>query len=367
MDNNQNIFISAGDISGDIHAANLIKEIKKIYFSKNKNVKVFAVGGNNLKSVTDGFVEDIVNINAFGFFPLKQVFFLKNVLKKIKRIFLEQKISKVILVDYYGFNIHIAKAAHEMKIPVIYFVAPQVWASRKYRIKNIAKYVDVVFPIFPFEVEMYEKENVKAFFEGNPVADLVPETENLKYKPGNDKKITVGLFAGSRKNTVKRHLPIILETAEILKEKINAEFILFSLDKPEAKIPDYIRIKNGSDFEERKKIDIAVCPSGTVSLENVLMGIPMVVMYKLSWANYILARLIVRVKYITLANILLDKEIVPECIQHKASPEFISNKVLEILKPEKYNEVKEQFFHLRQILGNKGVYKRAAQKIYDLF
>jgi len=359
MNTNEKIFISAGDISGDIHAANLIKSIKS-----NNTYKVYAIGGSKLKTIADEFIEDIVNINGFGFFPVKQFFFLKKIFKTVTKYLIEEKINKVILVDYYGFNIHVAKLAHKLKIPVYYFVTPQVWASRKYRIKNIAKYVKIAFPILPFEKEMYEKENVSVYFEGNPLTDLVPEPvykKNLK----SDNQILVGLFAGSRKNTVKRHLPVIIDMVKILKEKINAKFILFSLDKIEEPLPDFIEIKNGNDFEERKKIDVALCPSGTVSLENALMGIPMVVMYKLSWANYLLARLIVQVKYITLANILLDKELVPECIQHKATAKNISQKILEILNPEKYVSVRNELLQFRGLLGTKGVYDRVAKRILE--
>ena len=355
MKMNKSIFISAGDISGDIHAANLIKSIKKI-----GDCKVYAIGGTQLKIVVDEFIKDIVNINGFGFFPIKQVFVLKEIFKTVKKYLIEKKINKVILVDYYGFNIHIAKLAHELKIPVYYFVTPQVWASRKYRIKNIAKYVKISFPILPFEKEMYEKEKVNVYFEGNPLVDLVP---NITEKKEKQKEIAIGLFAGSRKNTIKRHLPVILDTVKILKEKLNAKFILFSVDKFEQNVPDYITIKNGNDFEERKKIDIALCPSGTVSLENALMGIPMVVMYKLSWANYLLARLIVQVKYITLANILLDKELIPECIQHRATAKILSQNILDVLNEEKYNVIRQELLKFRQQLGPEGVYDRVAKRI----
>lgn len=357
MEKNKSIFISAGDISGDIHAANLIKSIKR-----DSDYKVYAIGGNQLKIVADEFIKDIVNINGFGFFPIKQVFFLKEIFKTVKKYLIEKKVSKVILVDYYGFNIHVAKLAHKLKIPVYYFVTPQVWASRKYRIKNIAKYVNIAFPILPFEKEMYEKEKVKVFFEGNPLVDLVPDI--AKDKDLNE-PINIGLFAGSRKNTIKRHLPVILDTVKILKEKINAKFVLFSVDNFEQNIPDDITVKNGNDFVERGKIDIALCPSGTVSLENALMGIPMVVMYKLSWANYLLARLIVQVKYITLANILLNKELIPECIQHKATAKNLANNILNILKKEKYVSIKKELLNFRQQLGPEGVYDRVAKRIVE--
>ncbi len=359
MSTNEKIIISAGDISGDIHAANLIKSIKN-----KRDCKVYAIGGNQLKTVADDFIKDIVNINGFGFFPIKQVFFLKEIFKTVKKYLTDNKINKVILVDYYGFNIHVAKLAHELKIPVYYFVTPQVWASRKYRIKNIAKYVSIAFPILPFEKEMYEKENVKVYFEGNPLVDLVPNINDAAEEQTKE-IVTIGLFAGSRKNTIKRHLPIILDTVKILKEKINAKFVLFSVDNFEQDIPDYITIKKGNDFEERKKIDVALCPSGTVSLENALMGIPMVVMYKLSWANYLLARLIVQVKYITLANILLNRELIPECIQYRATDKILSQNILEVLKQEKYNLIKKELLKFRQQLGPEGVYDRVAKRILE--
>ena len=156
-----------------------------------------------------------------------------------------------------------------------------------------------------------------------------------------------------------------MDTVKILKETINAKFVLFSVDKSEQNIPEYVTVKSGNDFEERKKIDLALCPSGTVSLENALMGIPMVVMYKLSWANYLLARLLVRVKYITLANILLNKELIPECIQHKATAANLSKNILNVLGKEKYCSIKKELLNFRQQLGPEGVYDRVAKRIAE--
>ena len=211
---------------------------------------------------------------------------------------------------------------------------------------------------------MYEQENVKCFFEGNPLVDNV-SSYILKNKEKN-KAIVVGLFAGSRKSTIKKHLPVILDTVKILKErKDNMEFILFTLDKSEQKIPNYIQIKNGNDFKERNKIDIALCPSGTVSLENALLGIPMVVMYKLSWINYFIARLIIKVKYITLVNILLNKELVPECIQYKATGTILSQQIISMLEEKKYNSVRNELLKFQEQLGPLGVYERVAKRILE--
>lgn len=351
----QNIFISAGDISGDIHAGNLVKSIKKI----NPSNIVFSVGGNQLKLNSDFFVEDLVNIDAFGFVIIKQIYFLKKVLNKIGKCFIDNKINKVILVDYYGFNINVAKLAHSMNIPVYYYVCPQIWASRRGRIKNIAKYVKTVYPILPFEKAIYEKENIKAVFEGNPLVDMVPEPKS----DAAGAKIKIGLFAGSRKSVIRRHVPIIIDAVKILKNKVNAEFTLFSLEKPDFELPEYISVSYGNDFEKRKEMDIVINPSGTVSLENALMGIPMVVMYKLSWLNGIIIKMLATVKYVAIVNIFAGREIVPEYLLENATPEKIALGVINMLKPEIYEKTKNELLKFRAILGKPGVSDRVAQNI----
>jgi lipid-A-disaccharide synthase len=352
----QNIFISAGDISGDIHAGNLVKSIKK----NNPANIVFAVGGNQLKLNSDFFVEDLVNIDAFGFVIIKQICFLRKVFYKLKKYLIDNKIQKVVLVDYYGFNIHLAQLAHKLKIPVYYYVTPQIWASRKSRINKIAKYVKMVFPILPFEKEIYEKENIKAVFEGNPLIDIVPEPKHEKIT-GN--KIKIGLFAGSRKSVIKRHVPIIIDAVKILKNKVNAEFTLFTLEKLDYKLPEHISVVYGNDFEKRKEMDIVINPSGTVSLENALMGIPMVVMYKLSWLNGIIIKMLATVKYVAIVNIFAGREIVPEYLLENATPEKIAGGVINMLHPEIYEKTKNELLKFRDILGKPGVSDRVAQNI----
>ncbi len=355
---NDKIFISAGDLSGEIHAANLIREIKKI----NPSLSVSTTGGDNLKSVADKFIADIVNINAFGFLPLRQLFVLRKVYKQIKEEFITNKPDKVILVDYYGFHIIVAKLAKKMDIPVYYYVSPQVWASRSGRIQKLKQTVKKMLVILPFEEKLYKDNGVEAVFVGNPLIDIVPEKENFEIS----NPPVIGLFPGSRKNVIKKHMPIILETARILKEKLNARFIMFGINESIGlHLPEYISFADGGDFEKRKLINIAVCPSGTVSLENSLMGIPMTVMYKLAYFNYFIIKSIAKVKYITLANILADKAIVPEFIQGAAKPEKIANSVIEQLNPAVYGAKVKEFAEFRKMLGNPGVSKRAAEIILN--
>jgi lipid-A-disaccharide synthase len=355
---NNKIFISAGDLSGDIHATNVIKEIK----NKNQNCKILTLGGNNLKSVSDYFIEDIVNVNAFGLISLKQILCFKKLLKKLKFIFTTQRPDKIILVDYYGFHIHIARLAKKLNIPVFYYISPQVWASRSSRIKKLAKVVKKMLVIFPFEEALYQKNEIDAVFVGNPLIDKITQKNNFNKNAFDfSNPPLIGLFPGSRNWAIKRHIPILLETAKILKEKINAKFIMFCTSSGLYDLPEYIKVDGSGSFEQRKLIDFAICPSGTVSLENALMGIPMAIIYRLPYISYIFLRAIVKVKYITMVNILSSKNIVSEFIQFNANPKNISEYVLAQLEPKNYMPKVQELLLFRKMLGHVGVSKRVAE------
>jgi lipid-A-disaccharide synthase len=356
---NNKIFISAGDFSGEMHACSLVREIKKI----SPSCHVCAVGGNNLRSIVDKFLEDIVNINAFGFFSLKKAFYLKKVFDKLKYYFIKERPDKIVLVDYYGFHIFIARLAKKFKIPVYYYISPQIWASRRNRIKKLGRIVKKMLVILPFEEKLYKNYGVNVIFVGNPLIDTVFEKNSFEIS----NPPIIGLFPGSRKDTVKRHMPILLKVANILKEKINARFIMFVVaNKINIDVPKYIEIENFSgNFEKRMSINFAICPSGTVSLENALMGIPMVTMYKLSYLNYFFIRLIIKVKYITMVNILSKKIIVPEFIQFNAKPKKIVCSVLNQLKPKNYVFKVKELIAFRKILGAPGVSRRVAEIILN--
>ncbi|MDR2398927.1 MAG: lipid-A-disaccharide synthase [Endomicrobium sp.] len=359
---NYKIFISAGDLSGEIHASNLIKEIKKI----NHSCLITSTGGNNLKTVSDNFIEDIVNINAFGFLPIKQVFYLKKVFKKIKEHFLENHPDKVILVDYYGFHIHVARLAKKMGIPVYYYVSPQVWASRSGRIKELSKVVKKMLVIFPFEEKLYKDNGVDAVFVGNPLIDKIPQKNNFKKCFDTSNPPVIGLFPGSRQSATKHHIPILIETAKILRDKINARFVMFGIsDKINSDLPGYIKFDGSGTFNKRIAVDFAICPSGTVCLENALMGIPMAIIYKLSYFNYFFIKSLIKVKYIGIINILAGKSIVPEFIQFNAKPKKIAFFALEQLKQENYIQKVKKLLSFRQVLGTPGVSQRVAENILD--
>jgi lipid-A-disaccharide synthase len=349
------IFVCVGDLSGEGHVVNVIREIRDM----DSKAVVTGVGGEWLKGVCDEFLFDVVDINAFGFLPIRQIFILRRVLAKIKESFLRCKPDKVVLVDYYGFNVQVAKLAKSLNIPVYYFISPQVWASRSGRILTLQKLVKKMMVIFPFEERLYRDKGVDAVFVGNPLIDTIEQKQqtNISNPP------VIGLFPGSRKDTIKRHLPIIINVAQILKSRLNASFILFSSDPLISNLPDFIKIEKHNDPQIRKSIDFAICPSGTVSLENALYGVPMVVMYRLSYINYFIIRLLIKIKYITIANILAGKLIVPEFIQHNAKAQKIADCVIEQLEAKNYQARVRELTEIRSQLGTQGVSKRVAEII----
>jgi lipid-A-disaccharide synthase len=355
------IFISAGDISGEMHAATLAAAIKKIA----PNATISAFGGARLKASSDEFLFNLTELSAFGFWePVKQYF----VLRKVFREFIigrwnASRPDKVILVDYYGFNIHIAEEAKRRGIPVYYYISPQVWASRAGRIKKIARFVKKMLVILPFEEEIYKKAGVDAVFVGHPLLDTVPQAG----QGAAGGKQVIGLFPGSRPSVIAKHLPIFKETVKLIEKEISCEFLMFSSRnaEPPLSLPG-IRTVVEDDFSERRKLDFAITVSGTVSLETALLGIPMAVMFRLSRFNYMLAKLIVKVPYITMANILLDRPAIPELIQNDANPEKISTTVLQMLNnPGRLDKMKADLSLLRGMLGKPGVSERAANIILN--
>lgn len=346
-----------------MHAANLAAAIKRT----DKQIHIAALGGSRLKAIADDFIYDLTSLSAFGFWqPIKQYFFLKNLLReKVLSQWDSNPPDKVILVDYYGLNIYLAEQASRRRIPVYYFVSPQVWASRKGRIKKLAKYVKKMLVVLPFEEELYRKAGVDAVFVGHPLLDMVPANSNNQVSDNTPP--VIGLFPGSRRNVVVKHLPILEAAAVRIMAQIPCKFRIFAPPNiaDEFKSANY-RMVTENGYEERSKLSLAITTSGTVSLENALLGLPMIVMYKLSRFNYWVAKILVKIKYITMANILLEKPVVPELIQNDATPEKIAEAAVKLLTDRAaYALMKQELLSIRKVLGNPGVSDRAANIILN--
>jgi len=370
------IFICAGDVSGDLHAASLINNISQT----DSSIKIFAIGGENLAKTQASFLYNIVNTGSFGISHLlKKYLYFKNVFKNIVCPMLQnEKPDLVILVDFYGFNIHIAKEAKRRNIKVIYYICPQIWASRFYRIKNIKKYVDEVIPIFPFEVDIYKKYGIEVYFAGNPLIDIIRASDidvdiYQKFNLSREKQL-IGIMPGSRKQEIKRILPIMLQCLKsslsdkilfilFVSSPINKQLVLEILDDYDMR--QQIKIIEGSGYSIRKRLRFCLTCSGTATTENLILNLPMMIFYRMSYFAYFIAGLIIKIKFIGMPNIFANRHIVPEYIQF-ININKVSNEIQNWINSDaKINKIKQDLNNVAKMLGEPGVLGRVSAHITD--
>ena len=357
----RHILIVAGDLSADRHAADLVQTLRR----REPGLKVTARGGPSLKACADAFVYPLVGLGGFGFWePVLKIPQLWKVRRMVINILTKDRPDLVIPVDYYGFNIHVARVAHARRIPVLYYISPQVWASRPGRIQKLRAAVDRMLVIFPFEKDIYQKADVPVTFVGHPLVDKIPAT-TLSFGPKR-----MGLMPGSRTGVIARHLPLLGEAAELLKKDFpNLECLLFRPAEMEpsiyqsfaARFP-WIQIVSDPDYKVRQTLTLAITVSGTSSLENMLMGLPMVVMYRLSALTFEIAKRLIRVPFIGIPNILAGRAVVPERIQGQATPQELSRAAVALLRDEKsWSTMRSDLLALRE--GLRGNESTAAEEI----
>lgn len=369
----KNILIVAGDVSGDLHAAGLIRELKKA----DPDVQITAVGGKLMQKEADRFLFDLAAQGASGFIePLKKMPLWISLIKQIREYMETQNPAAIITVDFYGFNHQVLAMAKKRNIPAFYYVTPQVWASRQYRAKQLARLTKKMFVIYPFEPSFHKKFGGNAVFLGNPLLDIMPEPAPHTYETDNvkTKAWKLGILPGSRTGEISRLTPVFYQTfKQVLKEFPNTQAYLFALpDADENKIlsllgepphPNFHIVKD-KNYELRGQMDFLLACSGTATLENALLGVPMVVAYKLFWPTYQIAKAVIKVKYISLVNLLPNKPLVKELIQADANPRLLAAETMAMFQnPAKLAAQREELLKLRASLGEKGVAARAAREI----
>lgn len=372
----RNILIIAGDVSGDIHASNLIKELK----AQDPEVRITAVGGPRMKAVSDHFLYDLASAGASGFIePLKKMPLWIRLLSQLREYMETQNPVALIVVDFYGFNRQVLGMAKHRNIPAYYYVTPQVWASRQYRAKKLAALTKKMYVIYPFEPDFHKKFGGKAVFLGNPLLDILPAAAEKDYNITNPKTHDwkLGILPGSRGGEIKRLTPVFYQTfKKIVKEFPNTQAYLFAL--PEADEKQFLdllgekphknfHIVKDQQYQLRKQMDFLLCKSGTATLENALLGIPMLVAYKMFWPTYRIAKAVIKVKYISLVNLLAENPpLVKEYIQADANAEAMAAQVSAAFQnPAKLQELHQALLRLRASLGEKGVAARAAKDILE--
>lgn len=334
------ILLVAGEASGDLHAAHLVRALRE----RAPDVEVWAVAGEELKKQGVRVVFDVADIAGMGLTELAGNFTnLWRAYSSVKKVLREQKPNLLVLIDFPDFNMRIAAIAKRLGVPVLYYITPQVWAWRKGRVKKMARAIDRAAVVFPFEAAFYENAGLKAEFVGHPLLDTVratrPREETLARLGLDPAARTIVLLPGSRRREVEYHLPVMLEAAALLSRDSALQFVLVrasTLDRDElarrlAAAPVAVSLSDGDAYNVLEAADLVWTASGTATLETALMLRPMVIVYRMSATTFALARRLVRVEHIGMANIIAGEKVVPELIQDDMTPARIAAESRKIL------------------------------------
>lgn len=370
------LFIITGEYSGDRHAADVVKELKKI----NPELEIEAVGGANLAAQGVKLFCDHSKMSAMGFnwkIILNHITLGKRVADYLKN---EYKPDMVLLVDYGGFNLNLSKVLSKYGFKIYYYIPPQIWASRKWRLNTVKKCINKVLTIFPFEKEMYEKIGVDVEFVGHPLLAQIPEKtdKNTFFEENNfDKtKELISIFPGSRVFEIKNLLQLFLNSARLIKkERPNVQFAMAQAPsiKDELLLPmleEYkdldIKLMKNKNYELLSVSDALILASGTVALEAALYETPMIISYKGPALLYMIYMLVRCIKRVCLPNIIMNEDIVPELIQKNATPKKVSSNILYILSNETYkNSMINSLKNVKQKLITSGAAQKTAKIIAD--
>lgn len=365
-------YIIAGEASGDLHASNLIKELKKL----DDTASFRCWGGDLIKAQGATLVKHYRELAFMGF--IEVIFNLKTILNNLKfckKDILAFNPDALILVDYPGFNLRIAEFAKKAGIKVYYYISPQVWAWRQGRVYKIKKTVDKMFVVLPFEKEFYKSFGMDVHFVGHPLLDAISDPgykkdissfradESLLEKP------LIALLPGSRRQEIAKMLPVMLTTV--------ARFPVyqFVVAAVSSLPPDFyknicsgydVKIVTGKTYLLLSNAVAASVTSGTATLETALFGVPEVVCYKGSALSFMLARRLVSVKYISLVNLIMDKLVVHELIQSGFTTSNLITQLSDILNKETAGKIKQQYDDLRLRLGGAGASAKTASLIFNL-
>ena len=364
-------YIIAGEASGDLHGANLMKEIYK----QDQNANIQFWGGDLMLATGGKLVKHYKELAFMGF--IEVIFNLKTILGNIKickKDILDFKPDVIIFIDYPGFNMRIAKWAKELNIKTHYYISPQIWAWKENRIHAIKRDVDKMYVILPFEKTFYEdKHQYPVAFVGHPLIDAIQNQEKVDaavFRTENKltNKPIIAILPGSRKQEITKMLTLMLSVADDFPDY---QFVIAGAPSQEFSFYEPFISKKNIHFISNKTYPLlqnataALVTSGTATLETALFKVPEVVCYKGSWASYQIAKRIITLKYISLVNLIMDEEVVTELIQDNCTTQTIKTELSKILQPENRTILLEKYDLLEKKLGGAGASKKTAQLIIN--
>ena len=372
------ILIVAGEASGDDHAARLVAALKK----ELPQAEFLGVGGEALAAQGVRILCPASELAVVGLLEvagrLPAVF---RALKDISRALKQERPRLVILVDFPDFNFWVARLARFHRVPVMYYISPQVWAWRTYRVRTIARLVDRMAVIFPFEAEFYRGKGVPVEYVGHPLVETLPplpsRTALLKKWGLDSRRLTLALLPGSRGSEIERHLLPILQGAGLIKQAIpETQFVLpLASTAPGALVRESVAqfgdlgIKTipGQSYAALAAAHLAVVASGTATVEAALAATPSIIVYRVAPVTFAVGRLLVRVEHVGMANLLAGERLFPEVLQHLFTPESLANEVLSLVKDrERLEAIRQGLIRVRESLGGPGASRRAAKVALEL-
>ena len=371
---NKNILIIAGEASGDLHGSALINELKKM----DPSINVFGVGGEKMRNSGMNILYSIDKLAFLGFTEvIKHIPFIKKVQREILRLVKEKEIKNAVLIDYPGFNLSLAKKLKASGLYIFYYISPQVWAWGSGRIKKIRLLINKMIVVFPFEEELYRKNNVNAEFVGHPLLERINEYDLFskdefynKFNLDLTKDILL-ILPGSRENEITHIFPSVIKAAAKLSNEFNLQTIVACADNidnnvfKEPRRKTDFKIIKGFNYDLMNLAKIGIIKSGTSTLEAGLFSLPMVIVYKTSLLTYLIGKKLIKLDTIGMANIITGEKIVPELIQEKANDQNIYLECKKILTDIKlYSSIKSRLSLLKEKLGQLGASRKAAQIIY---
>ena len=364
------IMLVIGEASGDLHGAQVVKALRE----QDPALEIFGAGGEKLKETGVRILFDAARLAGMGFSEV--IGNIGNVWQGywlLRRVLKQEKPDLLILIDFPEFNLRLAHLAKKLGVPVLYYISPQVWAWRSGRIRKIARRVDRMAVVFPFEVSLYQRAGVPVSFVGHPLLDVVRSTESREQtlrRYGLDPAIkTIVLLPGSRRREVAYHLPPMVQAAGDLSREMPLQFILVRAGTVEKRFFEAVQqhglvkiaVAEGDAYNVLNASDLVWTASGTATLETALMLRPMIVMYRFAWLTYALARLLVRVKHIALVNIVAGEGVVPELIQSDVTAERIVLESRRILEDASVRErIVKKLSQVREKLGSPGAANQVA-------
>jgi lipid-A-disaccharide synthase len=370
------LVLVAGEASGDLHAAHLVCELKSL----SPDTRFFGLGGPRMKAAGVELYHDMTDLAVVGFIEV-----LKNY-KTFKKIFddLLARIDAlrpdaVVLVDYPGFNLRLARELKKRNIPIVYYISPQVWAWGRERIAFIRSHIDLMLVLFKFEETLYKNGTFNVKFVGHPLLDTVkpttPREEFLKKTGFKTNARTFALLPGSRHREVTALMPIMLDAANrIYRHRPDAQFLICRASTiPRQKIKDILEttkpefpysIIDDDTYNAVNAADMVVVASGTATLETAILNKPMVIVYKVTFGTWLLAKLFIKIPYVGLVNVVARRKIVPELLQFDATPQKIFETAIGFLeKKDLLEQVHTELYALKNTLGIPGASRRAAEEI----